>query len=145
MKDENITLVRDIQDWQTGLRLCSDFLERKQVIKKSYLEGICQSVNLYGAHFVIRNQMAIPHGSEKSGVLNSGIHILYVKDSVIFPKELPVKLIFFIASKEKELLINTVMNINAFSHDENFYQKLDHAIEEAEPLSDFFKKWLNGV
>lgn len=145
LKDENITLVRDIQDWQTGLRLCSDFLEQKQVIKKSYLEGICQSVNLYGTHFVIRNQMAIPHGSEKSGVLNSGIHILYVKDSVIFPKELPVKLIFFIASKEKELLINTVMNINAFSHDENFYQKLDHAIEEAEPLSDFFKKWLNGV
>lgn len=145
LKEEDITLVQEVQDWEKGLSLCSYFLEEKQVINRSYLEGICHSVHLYGAHFVIRNQMAIPHGSEKSGVLKSGIHILYVKDSVTFPEELPVKLIFFIASKEKELLINTVMNINAFSQDENFYKKLDHAIERAEPLSDFFKEWLKGV
>lgn len=145
LTEEDITIVQDVKDWQTSLSMCSECLEQKQVVQASYLEGISQSVNLYGAHFVIRNQMAIPHGSEKSGVLKSGIHILYVKNSVTFPKDLSVKLLFFIASKEKERLINTVMNINAFSHDENFYQKLDHAIEKAEPLSDFFKKWLNGV
>ncbi|MGG5373293.1 PTS sugar transporter subunit IIA [Enterococcus sp. AZ196] len=145
LKDEDITFVQEIEDWQTGLSMCCQSLEQNQVVKKSYLEGISQSVNLYGAHFVIRNQIAIPHGSEKSGVLKSGIHILYVKNPVIFPNELPVRLIFFIASKEKELLINTVMTINAISHDKKFYQKLDHAIEKAESLSDFFKEWLDGV
>lgn len=145
LKEEDITVVQTTEDWQSALSICSTFLEQKQIIAPSYLEGIRDTVNLYGAHFVIRNQMAIPHGSEKTGVLDSGIHILYVKQSVIFPKDLPVRLVFFIASKKKELLINTVMSINAFSHDEKFYQKLDQAIEEAEPLSDFFKNWLNGV
>jgi len=88
--------------------------------------------------------MAIPHAGEKAGVLGSGMHVLYIKDGVIFPDNLKVRMIFFIASKEKELLINTVMRINAFSNDLNFYDVFDQKIKEGRCLAAYLKNWRKG-
>lgn len=144
LTENDITIIDHIEDWSKALHLCSQVLIGKNVINTAYCEEIENSIHLYGAHFILRNSMAIPHAGEKAGVLGSGMHVLYIKDGVIFPDNLKVWMIFFIASKEKELLINTVMRINAFSNDLNFYDVFDQKIKEGRCLAAYLKNWRKG-
>lgn len=134
-----ITIVDSLTNWQKSLVMCSRSLIEDNVISKEYTEEIFHSIRLFGPHFIIRNHIAIPHANERKGVKRSGMHVLYIRQGTLFPDDYKVRLIFFIAAKEKRKLLNTVMKISSISNYQNLYQDLEKTLDNKEQLVQFLK------
>ena len=50
--------------------------------------------------------------------------VMYIREGVLFPGELMVKLVILIASSEKNIIIKTVEKINKISQNKRLYEEL---------------------
>lgn len=125
MSDENIKYLDKVNSWKESLQIVSESLLVQGKIKRGYIEEIIKVISSFGPYFVIRNHIAIPHGQIDENILGDGVSILYVKNGIEFPEDKIVKLIILVASKNKNMLINTIKKINDMSEDFNLYQKLN--------------------
>ncbi len=133
LRDDQVEVVEEIKDWQTALTICGEKLIKTKEIKQAYLEEIFNVIDTFGAYFVLKNNVAIPHGQSKENVNTPCMSILYVKKGVVFPGDKLVKLLILIASSEKNILVKTVEKINSLAQKDNLYEELN----KAESLKDF--------
>lgn len=124
IEENNITYMVDNISWKEALELVGKNLLRARKIKRDYLEEIYSAINKFGAYFVIRNNIAIPHGQIDKNVIDDGIEILYSNNDIIFPENKKVKLIILIASNKKNILINTIKRIDEISKKCELYEIL---------------------
>ncbi len=124
LKEDKVEILDRLGSWKDALNICGDKLIKSNEIKQEYMDDIFKVIETFGAYFVLSNQIAIPHGQFNVNVNNSCMSVMYIREGVLFPGELMVKLVILIASSEKNIIIKTVEKINKISQNKRLYEEL---------------------
>lgn len=137
IKEKNITVMDTVSSWEKSLWICSNHLIQEGAIREEYMKEIFNTIENFGAYFVLRNQVAMPHGQPGRNVLKDAMQILYIRSGVQYPGQKKIKLIFLIAANEKTTLLNTVMKVDEVVQNSNLYKEIESHIENGTLLSYF--------
>ena len=139
LKPENIQILREEKSWEEAIRIASDPLLKKKIIKEKYIIAMTELVKEYGPYIVLRNKVAIAHAAPSQGANVLGLSLLISKQAISFDGE-EVKYLFVLSNPEQDKhlhLLRDIMNLSsdlAFLHEldqmqdtQEIYQKLSQA------------------
>ena len=139
LDESKVEIVDNIDSWREALEKCGEKLIRTDEIKAEYMQEIFNIIETFGAYFVLANEIAIPHGQFNVNVNSPCMSIMYIREGVVFPGDMLVKLIVLIASSEKNILIKTVEKISKLSQKKNLYKDLENISNRTE-LINYLKR-----
>lgn len=129
-KDE-IKFAECVDDWKTAVKYCTEILEEKGKITKSYYESIIQGMKIQGFYAVIDGEFVLLHGNEAAGVKESGMSLLISKEPVCFGEK-KVNIIFCLASRDKKEHVPAVIRLMRMIRMTNFIDLLKESSNSLE-------------
>ena len=140
--EDRVQIIDSVESWQKSIELCGEPLIRKNEIKKEYIDEIVNIAELFGVHFVLENNVAIPHGEVFKNVNKSCISVLSIKKSVTFPGDRKVFLMFLIGAANITEHVKSIEEIINLTQKKDLLEKIKH-IDEPTDLYKFFKSLNN--
>ncbi|MGL5149509.1 MAG: BglG family transcription antiterminator [Clostridium sp.] len=135
-----VAIIDRVYSWQESIVRAGELLEKTSDIDKEYTKGIIAMAENIGAHFVLSNGIAIPHGEVNVNVNNSSIGVLYVKDKVAFDYGNYGNLFFMIAAKTTKDHVRSIEEINRLSINLEFINGLRDVNTEKELVELIMKQ-----
>ncbi|MFT4106578.1 MAG: PTS sugar transporter subunit IIA [Lacrimispora sp.] len=102
MLKNKITVMNQAGGWQEAIRIAAVPLLEEEFIQGEYVNAMINSVQENGPYIVILPQIAIPHARPENGVLKTGLSMLKLSDSVVFPGSIEVRLLIILAAKDSD-------------------------------------------
>lgn len=115
-----IKVEAECEDWKEAIIKGAKLLEDAGLVEERYKEEILINFKELGPYMVIAPGIVLSHARPESGVIETGVSIMTLKNSIEFGSELndPVKLVITLAAKDDtghmgmlaklmELLMNT--------------------------------------
>jgi mannitol operon transcriptional antiterminator len=138
---EKAVITKNSVSWEEALKICGNILVKTGDISEKYIDEILNLTENFGAHFVLENGIAIPHGEVDKNVFKSSISILLSKKPVIFPEQKKVSLIFFISAKTTKDHLKSVEEIMKISQNKDFLAEIS-LIKESHLIIQTIEKYL---
>ena len=138
---EELCILDSVTDWQESIKTAGNLLLKNNKITEKYIDEIIHITETFGAHFVFQNEVAIPHGDASKNVNTSSVSILKLRESVLFPGDKKVSLIFFISAKRKKDHVKSIEDIIKLMKNTEFIEKTN-IVKNAEELFDLIKLYL---
>ena len=139
---DRIQIIDSAESWQKSIEICGEPLVAKNEIKKEYIDEIINIAELFGVHFILENNVAIPHGEVFKNVNKSCISVLSIKKSVTFPGDRKVFLMFLIGAANITEHVKSIEEIINLTQKKDLLEKIKH-IDEPTDLYKFFKSLNN--
>ncbi len=136
----NIILQSDIKDWKEAIQEIGEMLIDDGSCDETYIESMIKKIEEYGAYMVTNKKIAIPHSKNDNNVFKTSMGLLTLKDEVIFPGNLPVKLILIFSSFDGEEHLEALADFMDLSNNHNFLSKLDE-FTNIRKVKDTIKKF----
>lgn len=115
----NIQLVDQVADWKDAIRCAAMPLMDKRIIKAEYIDSMIENVVENGSYIVIAPRIAIPHSRPENGVLETGMALLKLENTVTFPDEKEVNLLIVLAAHDTETHLQLISELaNLIMEDE---------------------------
>ena len=92
----------ECQDWQACIWESGKLLVEKGDITEEYIKAVIDNVNEVGPYIVITKGVALPHATNKIGVIRTSMSFVRLKTPVNFGNKSndPVKYIFMLATTD---------------------------------------------
>lgn len=101
VKRENIVMLDSVEDWTQAIKTSAQVLVDGGYIEPRYIDAILESTKKNGPYYVLAPEIAMPHASPDSGVIETQISLLVLKEPIKFSEEgFDVRLIFTLAAKD---------------------------------------------
>lgn len=136
----NIILQSDIKDWKEAIQEIGEMLIDDGSCDETYIESMVKKIEEYGSYMVTNKKIAIPHSKNDNNVFKTSMGLLTLKDEVIFPGNLPVKLILIFSSFDGEEHLEALADFMDLSNNHNFLSKLDE-FTNIRKVKDTIKKF----
>ena len=136
----NIILQSDIKDWKEAIQEIGEMLIDDGSCDETYIESMIKKIEEYGSYMVTNKKIAIPHSKNDNNVFKTSMGLLTLKDEVIFPGNLPVKLILIFSSFDGEEHLEALADFMDLSNNHNFLSKLDE-FTNIRKVKDTIKKF----
>ncbi|MEH7309003.1 BglG family transcription antiterminator [Neobacillus drentensis] len=132
LKNSNILLNEECNDWKEAITKVGQILESEEVIEKRYIDAMIKSVEEFGAYIVVGKHLALAHARPEDGVNKLGISVMTLKEPVNFgnPDNDPVKIVFCLAAVDSYSHLNVMKNLIELINDEEKLEKLISATNE---------------
>ncbi|WP_226669752.1 BglG family transcription antiterminator [Metabacillus litoralis] len=127
LKDSNILLNQECNDWKEAITKSAQPLFSDEVIEERYINAMIKSVEDFGPYIVVGKHLALAHARPEDGVNKLGVSVMTLKEPVIFgnPENDPVKIVFCLAAVDSYSHLNVMKNLLELINDE---QKLNNLI-----------------
>ncbi|KLV22058.1 transcription antiterminator BglG [Niallia circulans] len=142
LRDKNIILHQECEDWKEVIERVSLPLVTEQVIEARYIEAMIHSVEEYGPYIVIGKHLALAHARPEDGVNELGISVMTLKEPIMFGNEEndPVKIIFCLAAVDSYSHLNIMKSLVDLINDKQKVERLIHADNLAIFKQELFEK-----
>lgn len=127
-----VRVIEKANDWKVAIRTCGEILIDSGDIKEEYIEEIIKIGEAFGVHFILENNIALPHGEVKTNIINSSISVLLTKDAVEFPMNKKAEIFFFIAAETSKDHVKSIQDIMSISKNEECINLIKNATNERE-------------
>jgi Phosphotransferase system mannitol/fructose-specific IIA domain (Ntr-type) len=115
-------------DWKDAIRISSEVLLDKGLIKDTYVEELISSVEEYGPYIVLVPGVAMPHSqAESEGVVGTAISFTHFNQPVSFESgnsDKDAQLFFTIAAKNPEEHMENISALSELLMEEGMIDKL---------------------
>jgi mannitol operon transcriptional antiterminator len=142
IQEDRVQIIDRVESWQESIEICGRPLIEKNEIKKEYVDEIINIAELFGVHFILENNVAIPHGEVFKNVNKSCISVLSIRNSVIFPGNRKVFLMFLIGAANITEHVKSIEEIINLTQKKDLLEKIKQIDNSAE-LYKFFKSLNN--
>ncbi|MEG0669091.1 MAG: PTS sugar transporter subunit IIA [Clostridium sp.] len=122
---DKVRIIDKVENWKESIIQSGNILIDSGDINKEYIEDIIKIAENYGVHFVIDNEIAIPHGDVEKNINNSSIGVLLIRESVEFSYGRKAKLFFIISAKTTKDHVKSIEEISKLSKNEEFIEALN--------------------
>lgn len=141
LRQDYIRLGIRAKDWEEAIRISGEILKENEVVKDEYIQEAIENIRELGPYMVISNGIALPHATNKNGVIKNGVSILRLDKPVIFPnrEDEPVSYIFLIATIDMESHIKILSNLSEILQKEEFINLLKKA-QTSDEIIKYIKK-----
>lgn len=102
LNKKQISLGEIAKDWEEAVRKAGNLLLKSGCVEESYVEDMVQCIKNYGSYMVMGKNIAFPHAKTDSNVNKTAFSIVTLKNSVLFPEDIPVKTIIAFSSKDNK-------------------------------------------
>ncbi|MGL5188702.1 MAG: BglG family transcription antiterminator [Cetobacterium sp.] len=102
LNKRQISLGEIAKDWEEAVRKAGNLLLENNCVEKSYVEDMIKCIKNYGSYMVMGKNIAFPHAKTDNNVKKTAFSILTLKNSVLFPGEIPVRTIIAFSSKDNK-------------------------------------------
>lgn len=111
LKEENILLDVDANNWQDAITMAAKPLLKEQAIQEVYVQRMIESVKQNGTYFVYCPHVALAHAGPQDGILHFGFSLIRLKKPVRFGHDLhdPVSYVLCLASSERDTRLKEVL------------------------------------
>lgn len=129
LRDKNIILNQECEDWKEVIEQVSLPLVKEQVIEARYIDAMIKSVEEYGPYIVIGKHLALAHARPEDGVNKLGISVMTLKEPINFGNEEndPVKIVFCLAAVDSYSHLNIMKSLVELINDKQKVETLIHA------------------
>lgn len=101
IKRENIVMKESVESWKEAIQLSAQVLVDGGYIEPRYIDAILESTEKNGPYYVLAPEIAMPHASPDSGVNETQISLLVLKEPIKFSEDgFDVRLFFTLAAKD---------------------------------------------
>lgn len=121
---EHIQIYQGSLTFSEAIHVASKPLIERKFVEVDYAQTIIKNYDPAYPYFVIAPETAIPHAGPEDGVRKLGMSLLLLKKPVYFSDELPVRLIFMIAPKDKKSHINAISSLYDFVNNRHHLERL---------------------
>lgn len=109
----NITIKKEVSDWEESIRIASQPLLIEKKINEGYIESMIKDIKKMGFYVVLADKVAMPHSRPENGVKKTSLALLKLDNPVKYGDN-DVNLIFILAAKNKDEHINIIKELSAF-------------------------------
>ena len=135
---DKIQIIDKVSNWKEALFISGEPLIEKNEINIEYIHEIIHIAEDFGVHFVLENEVAVPHGEVSKNVNKSCISVLSIKEPVYFSEKKPVTLIFLIGAITATEHIKSIEEIINLTKRKEILEKI-HDMDNVDELYEFFK------
>ncbi|WP_188206880.1 PTS sugar transporter subunit IIA [Alkalibacillus aidingensis] len=126
-----------VGDWEEAVRVCGQLLVDEGYVESSYVEAMINNINELGPYMIIAPGVALPHARPEDGVIQEGISVVVLQDSVEFDSGKDVNVLIGLAAKNKESHIELLQKIAKVISQEETLHQLKQATTTADVLQVF--------
>lgn len=123
-------------EWNAALDMASEVLIRDRIITHRYVEAMKHIIIEKGAYMVLGDGIAFPHAPPSEGVLQTGMSMLLLKNSVRM-EDKKVKLFIILASEDNERHLKAMTELTAIFSNKYKRQEIMNAQNKAELIDSF--------
>lgn len=129
LNEESIRLDITCTDWKDSVKKSGEVLIRKGDITEDYVQAVIDNVTEAGPYIVIAKGVALPHATNKVGVLHTSMCFVRLAEPVNFGNKSndPVKYIFMLATIDSDSHLGALQDLAEFLDREEFMSVLDKA------------------
>lgn len=128
----NIQFLDEVSSWEESIKVAANPLLQKGNITPKYIEDMINSVYKNGPYIVIVPGIAMPHAKNEGGVITTGISLLKLKNSVLYPEEKEVNIIIVLAAEDSTGHLDLISDISSILIDEEIMEQFRNANNEEE-------------
>lgn len=131
----NIHFANETSTWEESIKVAAEPLLSKRFITESYVDDMIKNVEINGSYIVIAPEIAMPHAQNQGGVLKTGISFLKLENSVTYPEDKDVKILFVLAAEDSEGHLELISDLSSLLIDEEVMEQLKQSTDEEEVLN----------
>ncbi|MBM7579694.1 PTS sugar transporter subunit IIA [Jeotgalibacillus terrae] len=131
----NIHFANGMSTWEESIKVAAEPLLSKRFINESYVQDMIKNVEINGSYIVIAPGIAMPHAQNQGGVLKTGISFLKLENSVTYPEEKNVNILFVLAAEDSEGHLELISDLSSLLIDEDVMEQLKQSTDEEEVLN----------
>lgn len=107
-------------EWEEAVRLAGKNLVKFGYSTDSYVDNMVESIKKYGSYAVILPKVAFPHAKSDGEVIKTAFSIVRLKKEVIFPGNIPVKMIVAFSSRDNKEHLDAFIEIVEMMENKDF-------------------------
>ncbi|MDZ5710676.1 PTS sugar transporter subunit IIA [Jeotgalibacillus haloalkalitolerans] len=131
----NIHFEEGSSTWEESIKAAAEPLLSKRFITEDYVQDMIKNVQVNGSYIVIAPGIAMPHAQNQGGVLKTGISFLKLENSVTYPEEKDVNILFVLAAEDSEGHLELISDLSSLLIDEDVMEQLKQSTSEEEVLN----------
>ncbi|QKS72568.1 PTS sugar transporter subunit IIA [Paenalkalicoccus suaedae] len=130
----NIHFKEGIPTWEESIKVAAEPLLTKKHITEDYVRDMIQNVEENGSYIVIAPEIAMPHAQNQGSVLQTGISFLKLEDSVMYPEDKAVKVLFVLAAEDSDGHLDLISDLSSLLIDDDVMEQLKQCTTEEQVL-----------
>ncbi|MCC3144985.1 PTS sugar transporter subunit IIA [Halanaerobium sp. Z-7514] len=128
----NIKFIERVSSWEKSIKLAAEPLVKNKYIKEKYIDSMINNVHEYGSYIVLVPEIAMPHAKDAENVKKTGMSFLKLENSVLYPEEKEVKIIFILAAKDNSEHLELIADLSSILADEDVLKQFKNVENEEE-------------
>ena len=124
MLENNIQVINEAKSWEDAINIAAKPLLEGGNIKEEYINSMVENVVKNGPYIVIMPGVAIPHARPECGVINTGISLLKLKNSIKFPKDKDVELLIVLAANDNDMHLEIISKLTDILMDDDIFENI---------------------
>lgn len=136
LNEQSIRLDIECMDWKDSVQKSGEVLIQKGDITQEYIQAVLDNVTEAGPYIVIAKGVALPHATNKVGVLRTSMCFVRLATPVCFGNQSndPVKFIFMLATVDSDSHLGALQDLAEFLDREEFMAVLEKAEKPADVI-----------
>ncbi len=112
MLDKNLILDGiEVNNWEEAVRKAGENLVKYGYSTEKYVDNMVESIKKYGSYAIILPEIAFPHAKSEGEVIKTAFSIVRLKKEVLFPGDIPVKMIVAFSSIDNKEHLDAFIEI----------------------------------
>lgn len=112
MLDKNLILDSiEVDNWEEAVRKAGENLVKYGYSTEKYVDNMVESIKKYGSYAIILPGIAFPHAKSEGEVVKTAFSIVRLKKEVLFPGDIPVKMIVAFSSRDNKEHLDAFIEI----------------------------------
>lgn len=131
--DGAIAIKNAARDWQQAIDLSMEALLKQHYITHEYIDAIKSSTLNHGPYYILAPGVAMPHARPENGALKTGLSLVLLNHSVLFPAcDEPVKLLIGLSAANSDAHIGAIQALSELLCEEKNINRLLTANSETQ-------------
>lgn len=124
LTEENILLNQSSETWEEAVIKGGEILLHNGYVSKKYVDSLAENIKKYGSYVVISEGIALPHSKTDNAVLKTGMSLVTLKESVIFPGDKKVSIILSFSSFDMNEHFTALSDLNELIFGHEFFENI---------------------
>jgi len=128
----NTNFLKEVSSWEESIRVAAKPLLEKNFITQQYIQSMIDTVHKHGSYIVVVPGIAMPHAKDQENVNKTSMSFLKLKNSVLYPDEKEVDILFVLAAKDNTEHLELIADLSSILADEEVMEKFMKVENEKE-------------
>lgn len=125
LKEENCSIRNNVESWQDAIHVACKPMIEQGYCDEQYVDAIFESTAQYGPYYVLCENLALIHASNKKGVYGTQMAVTVLKEPVKFkPDGYDVRVLVTLVAKDSESHMEGIQAVSAIFSDPDKVQSI---------------------